>query len=176
MPESADQGNADTLSRRIRFILASPIDPSSADPLQIARLVELLAAAAAYFNTLSVAEFGGRVGPTRGEGLVEQAIAAAFQTFGGIDPHPSPFQKAALLLRGITQGHPFTDGNKRTGFLIASYYLALVGYPVPPSLPVEDVVRFCFAVSAGEIRRVEAMAESLEHFWEHDGELAAPGD
>ncbi|MBI4491217.1 MAG: Fic family protein [Chloroflexi bacterium] len=34
---------------------------------------------------------------------------------------PDPFEKAAMLLRGITQGHPFYNGNKRTGFLPAAY-------------------------------------------------------
>jgi death-on-curing protein len=64
------------------------------------------------------------VGPApRAPGLVEQVVAGAFHTFGGDDPHPGPFDKAAMLLRGITQGHPFTDGNKRTGILVASYYL-----------------------------------------------------
>jgi prophage maintenance system killer protein len=36
-----------------------------------------------------------------------------------------------MLLRGITQGHPFNDGNKRTGFLLATYYLNLVGIRPP---------------------------------------------
>src|SRR5215212_7309335 len=54
-------------------------------------------------------------GAVRDRGLVEQAVAAAFQTYVGVDPHPGPFDKAAMPLRGITQGHRFNDGNKRTG-------------------------------------------------------------
>jgi death-on-curing protein len=78
--------------------------------------------------TLALTEYGGRVGAERQPGLVEQVVAAAFQTFAGQDPHPTPFEKAAMLVRGITQGHPFQDANKRTGFLVASYYLAQMGY------------------------------------------------
>src|SRR6266508_5638400 len=85
--------------------------------------VQHLVAAAHWFNAMAVNEFGGRLGPARDRGLVEQVIAAAFQRFESTNPHPTPFDKAAMLLRGITQGHPFNDGNKRTGFLVAAYYL-----------------------------------------------------
>lgn len=56
----------------------------------------------------------------RSRGLVEQVVGAAFQTFERIDPHADPFERAAMRLRGVTQGHPFGDGNKRTGFLLAA--------------------------------------------------------
>lgn len=128
--------------------------------------VSLLVAAAIYFNTISVVDFGGRGGPARARGLVEQVIAAAFQTYAGVDPHPGSFDKAAMLLRGITQGHPFNDGNKRTGFLVAAYYLDLVGYPLPEHLPVEDVVDLCLRVSAGAVREVALIARELERLWQ----------
>ena len=48
-----------------------------------------------------------------------------------------------MLLRGNTRGHPFNDGNKRTGFLLAAYYLALVGHPAPARLPPDDAVNLC---------------------------------
>src|SRR5438132_8430344 len=100
-----DSALADLLAR-IRFILAQPFDFARTDSEATAIKVRLLSAAAAYFNVLAVSDFGGRPGPARHEGLVEQVVAAAFQTFGGHDPHPSHFDKAAVLLRGITQGHP----------------------------------------------------------------------
>ncbi len=128
--------------------------------------MRLLTAAASYFNILAVTDFGGRSGAVRGEGLVEQAVGAAFQTFAGTDPHPGPFEKAAMLLRGITQGHPFSDGNKRTGFLLAAYYLSQVGHPWPPRLPEDEVIEFCLRVSAGEIRDVNEIAAGLRTFWE----------
>jgi prophage maintenance system killer protein len=109
-----------SLLARLRLQLAEPVDFTRTDPQTTVAKVRLLSAAV-YFNVLAVTEFGGRPGPVRQEGLVEQVVAAAFQTFQGADPHPSPFNKAAMLQRGITQGHPFTDGNKRTGFLVAIY-------------------------------------------------------
>ncbi len=149
----------------IRFFLAQPFDIARADPDTTAAKVRIFTAAAYYFNTLAVAEFGGRPGVPRAHGLVEQVVAAAFQTFGGVDPHPTVFDKAAMLLRGIAQGHPFNDGNKRTGFLVAVYFLELMGYPAPTPLPVDDVVDLCLAISAGAIRDVEVIAQRLQHFW-----------
>lgn len=158
-PEFAD------LLDQIQFYLAQPLDFTKTDSDTILVKVRILTAAAYYFNILALREFGGRAGTARDHGLVEQVVAAAFQTFGGVDPHPGPFDKAAMLLRGITQGHPFNDGNKRTGFLVAVYFLELMGYPLSEPLPVEDVVQLCLAVSAGEIRDVQLIAQRLREFW-----------
>ncbi|MGH2351078.1 MAG: type II toxin-antitoxin system death-on-curing family toxin, partial [Chloroflexota bacterium] len=144
-----------------------PIDFNLTDTEVSLAKVRLLTAAATYFNTLAVSDFGGRVGPAREPGLVEQVIAAAFQTYQDEDPHPGPFDKAAMLLRGITQGHPFNGGNKRTGFLVAAYYLELAGNPLPRSLPIDDVVELCVRISAGELRDVEAIAQELQRLWGH---------
>ena len=153
------------LLQRLQLILAQPLDFSATDTDSTLAKVRLLTAAATYFNVLSVTDFGGRAGPVREAGLVEHAIGAAFQTFAGVDPHPDPFEKAAMLLRGITQGHPFNDGNKRTGFLLATYYLRRVGFPTPSPLPEDAVVDLCLRVSAGELRDVASIAEELRHLW-----------
>ena len=123
--------------------------------------VRLLTAAGHYFNAHARLEYGGRPGPARDRGLVEQVIAAAFQTYAGEDPHPTLFDKAAMLLRGITQGHPFAAANKRTGFLVAAYFLEAVGEELPADLPVVDMVDLCVRVSAGQMRDVYAIATTL---------------
>jgi death-on-curing protein len=118
--------------------------------------------------------FGGRAGPSRGATYIEQVVAAAFQTFEGQEIHEDDFEKAAMLLRGITQGHPFEDGNKRTGFALATYYLELVGHPYPDPFPEDAVVAFCIQVSAGQIRDVRLMADTLRSFW--SAPSPPPGD
>lgn len=127
--------------------------------------VRLLTAAAVYLNSTAVMDFGGRLGSTRGMELVEQVVGAAFQTYGGEDPHPEAFAKAAMLLRGITGGHPFQDGNKRTGFLVAAYYLDSTSHPIPRELPVDIVVALSRRVSSGEIRDVSIIGQVLEGLW-----------
>ena len=66
-----------------------------------------------------------------------------------------------MLLRGITRGHPFTDANKRTGFLVAVYYLDRVGYVLRPHLARAEVVSFCRRVSAGEVQDLGTIAATL---------------
>ncbi len=93
------------LLRRLEIVLSEPVDFARTDTATTLAKVRLLTAAATYFNILAVTDFGGRSGAVRAEGLVEHAVGAAFQTFEGVDPHPGHFEKAAMLLRGITQGH-----------------------------------------------------------------------
>src|SRR5690349_24341557 len=113
MTDTRPQPRLDDAFARLDMALAAPIDVSQTDTATTLAKVRLLAASAVHFNVAAVADFGGPAGAIRGEGLVEQAVGAAFQTYAGIDPHPEPFEKAAVLLRGIMQGHPFSDGNKR---------------------------------------------------------------
>lgn len=153
------------IADRIRFTLLAPLDFSRTDHATIQRKVRLLTAAALYFNVVVVTDFGGRGGPARDERLVEQAVAAAFQIFGEHDPHPSEIERAAMLLRGITQGYPFMDGNKRTGFLLATYYLDLVGISAPAALNAGEVISLCLAVSAGQMRDVKLIAAELGRLW-----------
>lgn len=127
--------------------------------------VRLLTAASVYLNDSAVSLYGDRLGSTRGVELIEQVDVAAFQTFDGTDPHPGAFDKAAMLLRGITAGHPFQDGNKRTGFLIAAYYLEAVGHPLPVTMPVGGAVDLTWRVSKGELRVVEVIAQAVESLW-----------
>lgn len=137
---------------QIEFSLLPPIDFRAEDTESRQAQVRLLTAAAAYYNAFSVGEHGGRIGAARAPGLVEQAVAAPFQSFGGEELYAEPFARAAALLRGITQGHPFNDGNRRSGFLTAAFYLRRVGFPPPAHLPFDAVVELCLGVSAGEMR------------------------
>ena len=151
------------LLARLRIQLTEPADFTRADPETTAANVRHLTAAALLLNVLAIARLGGRSGPVRQQGLVEQIIAAAFQTYQGEDPHPTPFGKEAMLLRGITQGHPFTDANKRTGFLLAVYDLDRTGIVLRRNLSRPEVISFCRRVSAGEVRDLATIAAALEH-------------
>jgi prophage maintenance system killer protein len=167
MGETDESALSDLLDR-LRFVLREPIDFGRTDSRTTVDKVRLLTAAATYFNVLAVSDFGGRSGAVRAEGLVEQVIAAAFQTFGGVEPHPSPFDKAAMLLRGITQGHPFTDGNKRTGLLVALYFLRRMDFVPRAGLVEAEIVSLCRRVSAGEVRDLGLIA-AASRAWTEPG-------
>ena len=55
---------------------------------------------------------GGSRG-VRDMGLIESAVNAPFQSFGGYDVYPTIYEKAARLGFGLAQNHAFIDGNKR---------------------------------------------------------------
>lgn len=61
----------------------------------------------------------------RDESLLESAIEAPFQAFGGTEAFPSLLQKAARLGYGLIKNHAFIDGNKRIGVHCMLVFLAL---------------------------------------------------
>jgi death-on-curing protein len=149
----------------LRLLAQGPYSIHDADLETTGWKIQLLCAAAECLNVQAVMLAGGHPGEHRGRELIEQVVAAPFQTFAGEELHPDPFEKAAMLLRGITQGHPFGDGNKRTGLLVAAYYLELMGYRIPDSFDQDATVEFCTRVSAGEIRDISIMADWLREMW-----------
>ena len=150
---------------RIAGILRQPIDFSGADTEMARPKARLLAAAATYFNTATAIDLGERSGPVRSARLVGQVVGV-FQHFYGLDPHPEPFEKAAMLLRGIARDRPFAAGNARTGFLVVSYYLRLTGHDLPAPAPVDQIVDLCRRVSRGQVRELGAIAAELRRLWD----------
>ena len=73
-----------------------------------------------------ISEFGGIAG-IRDEGLLDSAINAPFQSFGGEELYPTLLEKAARLGYGIISNHPFFDGNKRTGTHVMLVFLNING-------------------------------------------------
>lgn len=108
--------------RRSDFFYTEDLDFAETDSESVDAIVRRLTDAAFIFNLLAITEFGGRSGRERELGLVSLKIAAAFHSWDGEDLYSDPFDKAAALLDGIVHGHPFEDGNKRTGFLITYFY------------------------------------------------------
>ena len=71
-----------------------------------------------------IAESGGS-SEIRDEGLLDSAINAPFQSFGGVELYPSVLEKASRLGFGLIKNHPFVDGNKRIGTHVMIVFLAL---------------------------------------------------
>ena len=70
---------------------------------------------------------GGSHG-VRDVGLLQAIIVKPSAQFGGNELYPSIFKKAAVLLEAIANYHVFVDGNKRTAFMAAAYFLHINGY------------------------------------------------
>ncbi|VAX16793.1 Death on curing protein, Doc toxin [hydrothermal vent metagenome] len=72
-----------------------------------------------------IADYGGASG-IYDEGALESALAKPKNLLSYAKP--SVFDLAAAYGYGIVQGHPFTDGNKRTGLLVSALFLYLNGW------------------------------------------------
>ena len=66
----------------------------------------------------------------RDMGLLESAVNAPFQSFGGYDVYPTIYEKAARLGFGLTQNHAFIDGNKRIAAHAVLTFLSLNGIEI----------------------------------------------
>ena len=68
-----------------------------------------------------------KVGKDKGvidQGNIESTLLRA-EWYKGRDEKDSVFWKATILLESIVTGHPFIDGNKRTGFEATKTFLVL---------------------------------------------------
>lgn len=105
-------------------------------------------------------EIGGSPG-LRDEGLLESALAAPFQSFGGIDVYPSLQQRAARLAYGLVNNHPFVDGNKRIGAHTMLVFLALNGIEL--SYTQDELVSLFIAVASGDKGYEEILDWLIDH-------------
>ena len=101
-------------------------------------------------HQLVAQESGGDPG-VRDEALLDSALAAAFQTFGGKDLHPTKEEKAAALGHALISNHAFVDGNKRIGLLVMLSFLETNGVPLRAT--DADIAAAGLAVAAGTMDR-----------------------
>ena len=104
----------------------------------------------------SLAEFGGSPGG-RDETLLESALGKPLNLFAY--GKPTLFGLAASHAFGIVKNHPFIDGNKRAGFVVAVIFLELNGWKFRAS-EVDAALR-TLALAAGEMSKA-AFAEWLK--------------
>lgn len=109
-------------------------------------------------HQVSLREHGGLPG-VREMGLLESAVYTPFSGFGDVDFYPEFLTKAAVLIRGIVQNHPFFDGNKRTGYLAMRYFLETNGYRLTAT--EDELYDFVIAIASGELE-VEAISAWLQ--------------
>ena len=107
-----------------------------------------------------IREFGGIDG-ILDEGLLESALAAPFQTFGGEPVYPSLQAKAAQLGFGLIRNHPFVDGNKRIGAHTMLVFLAVNGIEL--RYEQQELIDIDLSVAAGQIDRQGLLQWILDH-------------
>ena len=107
-----------------------------------------------------ISETGGSSG-LRDEGMLDSALIAPFQTFGGADVYPSLQQNAARLCFGLVKNHPCVDGNKRIGAHTMLVFLALNGIELQHTQSeLSDVI---LQLAAGKIEATDLLRWILVH-------------
>ena len=98
-------------------------------------------------HEMVLARHGGEVG-VRDAGLLESALFKPQNlfTYGS----PTHAEMAASYAAGIILNHPFLDGNKRTGFMVAAVFLEVNGYTLTAS--EESVVENTVALASGKLK------------------------
>ena len=99
-------------------------------------------------HNLLIDKFGGVKG-VRDRGALEAAVARPFATFDNNDLYPSPIDKAAAILESIVTNHPFIDGNKRTGYVLARLIILNAGLDIEASQ--EEKYKLVIAVSKSQL-------------------------
>ncbi len=91
--------------------------------------------------------YGGTLGVLN-EGMLDSALQAPFQTFGGEELLPDTKDKIIRLAYGLIKNHSFRDGNKRIGTLVLLTLLELNGYHV--NATNEDFIDIIMGIAASE--------------------------
>ena len=103
-----------------------------------------------YIHERVIAAFG--CDPTiRDRARIESAVAQPRMAFGGVSLYPTLAKKAAALGFTLIKGHPFLDGNKRTGIMAVLAFLSRNGYRLRPD--VDDAEQIVLGVASSEIDR-----------------------
>lgn len=95
------------------------------------------------------------------ESLLDSALNAPFQSFGGVDAFPSIQQKGARLGYGLIQNHAFVDGNKRIGAHVMLVFLALNGIKL--DYTQDELSDMVLAVAAGKLSFDEMTKWVMDH-------------
>lgn len=82
---------------------------------------------------------------------LEAACAAPQQSVFGEDAYRDVAEKASALSFGLVKGHPFADGNKRTGAAAALYFLVTNSHQT--TLSSDDLYELYMGVADGTVSR-----------------------
>lgn len=104
--------------------------------------------------------YGGALGVLN-EGMLDSALQAPFQTFGGEELFPDDKEKIIRLAYGLIKNHSFRDGNKRIGALVLLVMLKINGYEV--NATNEEFTDIIMGIAASEKGDEDLKAWVKEH-------------
>ncbi|MBV6642703.1 MAG: type II toxin-antitoxin system death-on-curing family toxin [Cyclobacteriaceae bacterium] len=99
-------------------------------------------------HSILIERFGGSNG-IRDNDLLDSALNRPYQMFDGKELYPTPIAKAAAIIESIVKNHPFIDGNKRTGYVLAR--LILMNENIDILANQEQKYQFVISISTGDL-------------------------
>ena len=91
-----------------------------------------LTSATRSLSTVVCSPYNGGAPGVRDRGLLASTLARP-RNLNAHGDNPDVIAPAAAYAAGIIRNHPFVDGNKRTGFVVAALFLEMNGYRFTPS-------------------------------------------
>ena len=118
-----------------------------------------------YLHSELIKVTGGLDG-LRDDNLLQAALLSPLPTYGLVELFPTVIEKAARLACGLTQNHPFVDGNKRIGAHAMLVTLKLNGISL--SFTQQELSDIFLRLTASEISFTELNAWVHSHIskWE----------
>jgi death-on-curing protein len=118
--------------------------PSRTEPVWIESTVALA------IHDRQLSEHGGGPG-VRDLGMLESVLARPVDRW--TDGEDDPCTLAAAYAFGVVRNHPFVDGNKRTGWVLARLFLALNAVQI--SFDAADAIRQMLSFAAADLSEEE---------------------
>ena len=97
-----------------------------------------------------IRRYGGK-GGLRDLALLQSALGTTETTFEGDYLHTDLFEMAAAYLFHMVRNHPFIDGNKRTGLMVALVFLGLNGLEL--TVDPDELFELVSGVSTGKVAK-----------------------
>lgn len=132
-----------------------PTASSPNEAIQYLSLEQVLAV-----HEMLIKRYGGSQGIFN-QGLLESAVFRPQATAFGQEAYPTLFEKCACIGYSLIQNHPFTDGNKRTGFAAMHLMLLINGYDLNSTAEQEIVM--AENVASGKMRESEIVQWLKQH-------------
>lgn len=107
-----------------------------------------------------IRQTGGSDG-VRDYALLESALEAPFQSYGGDDLFPTVQAKAARLGYGFIKNHCMIDGNKRIGAHVMLVFLALNGIEI--AYTQKELYETILNVASGKLEYEDLLEWILQH-------------
>ena len=108
-----------------------------------------------------VIEKSGGLDGLRDRDILESAISAPLQSFGGKELFPTDLEKISRIGFGLAANHAFLDGNKRIGAMVVQLLLKWNGYAL--HLQQGELAAMFIAIADGSANEEDLLRWIKQH-------------